>query len=187
MLTLTFLVIAYWNTVAEVISETCDGSIKTIGTGVAIRTHVILTNYHVIRDSCVNVKIRVLKGIFPATIVLSIPEMDIAFLKSEATLTPVKISTSLPKKGETIFAVGFPGGYPTIFYGKVLGIKYINGKRYIETDITLSEGSSGGPLFNSHKELIGLNKAVLRIVGSYINVSSISIPIIDVIGYIERF
>ncbi|MBU0766148.1 MAG: S1C family serine protease, partial [Bacteroidetes bacterium] len=72
----------------------------------------------------------------------------------------VKIVTDLPEIGESIFAIGNPEGLEqTLSNGIVSGYRDSedNGKKfYIQTNAAITHGSSGGPLFNSKGEVIGI-------------------------------
>ncbi|OFX18520.1 MAG: hypothetical protein A2033_02325 [Bacteroidetes bacterium GWA2_31_9] len=67
----------------------------------------------------------------------------------------VKIAGKLPEIGESVFAIGNPEGLEqTLSTGIVSG--YREEKDYIQTDTPITHGSSGGPLFNSKGEVIGI-------------------------------
>jgi len=131
----------------------------------------LVTNYHVIQDT--TDLLVVMQGaehrIYRASVVGSDPFMDIAVLKIEdaegETFPYLKFGDSNKTKiGETAFAVGTP--LDEIFEATVTaGI--ISGKDrnfgptefdgYLQTDVPLNQGNSGGPLLNLNGEVIGVS------------------------------
>lgn len=72
----------------------------------------------------------------------------------------VNIASTLPDIGENVFAIGNPEGFDqTLSNGIISGYRDSEnfGKEfYIQTNTAISHGSSGGPLFNSKGEVIGI-------------------------------
>lgn len=67
----------------------------------------------------------------------------------------VKIASSSPNVGEDCFAIGNPYGLVlTISKGIISGMRQDD--KYIQTTAEITHGSSGGPLFNSRGEVIGI-------------------------------
>jgi len=65
------------------------------------------------------------------------------------------------KKGTWCIAIGHPGGYkegrsPVVRVGRILE----NNSEYVRTDCTLVGGDSGGPLFDMHGRVIGINSRI---------------------------
>ncbi|HNW70104.1 MAG TPA: trypsin-like peptidase domain-containing protein [Bacteroidales bacterium] len=72
------------------------------------------------------------------------------------TFPKLKIASKTPKVGENVFAIGNPEGLEkTLSTGIVSGIRGDNDE-YIQTNTAITHGSSGGPLFNSKGEVIGI-------------------------------
>lgn len=68
----------------------------------------------------------------------------------------VKAANNLSDIGEKVFAIGNPEGYEkTLSEGIVSGYRG-ESKDYIQTTTPITHGSSGGPLFNMHGEVIGI-------------------------------
>lgn len=70
----------------------------------------------------------------------------------------IKLSNTMPKQGDQVYSIGMPRSVPFILStGIISSDYYLNGK-YIANfaNIFIANGSSGGPLFNSNLELIGL-------------------------------
>ncbi len=132
----------------------------------------IVTNHHVIDGSDV-VTVTLFEGDpFPARIVGSDPQNDIAVLKIDAPaelLFPVDLGKSdTLRVGQKIFAIGNPFGLErTMTVGIVSSLERSlrskSGrlmKAIIQVDAALNQGNSGGPLLDSNGMLIGMNTAI---------------------------
>lgn len=129
----------------------------------------ILTNYHVI-DGANSIKVTFDNGKeYTATYVGGEEKNDIAVIKVEATgLTPVVIGKSSDMLvGEQVTTIGNPLGELTfsestgIISALDRSITMSDGRQMnmIQTDCAINSGNSGGPLFNSHGEVIGIVSA----------------------------
>lgn len=143
------------------------------GSGAIIdKTGHILTNYHVVEDAQ-QVNVTLFNGkSYPATFVGADLVNDIAIIKIEedpGVLHPVAMADSSKLKvGQKVFAIGNPFGLErTMTCGiisslnrslKLRGNRTI--KSIIQIDAAVNPGNSGGPLLNSHGQLIGINTAI---------------------------
>lgn len=129
----------------------------------------ILTNYHVI-DGANSIKVTFDNGKeYTATYVGGEEKNDIAVIKVDATgLTPVVIGKSSDMLvGEQVTTIGNPLGELTfsestgIISALDRSITMSDGRQMnmIQTDCAINSGNSGGPLFNSHGEVIGIVSA----------------------------
>ena len=129
----------------------------------------ILTNYHVI-DGANSIKVTFDNGKeYTATYVGGEEKNDIAVIKVDATgLTPVVIGKSSDMLvGEQVTTLGNPLGELTfsestgIISALDRSITMSDGRQMnmIQTDCAINSGNSGGPLFNSHGEVIGIVSA----------------------------
>lgn len=129
----------------------------------------ILTNYHVI-DGANSIKVTFDNGKeYTATYVGGEERNDIAVIKVDATgLTPVVIGKSSDMLvGEQVTTIGNPLGELTfsestgIISALDRSITMSDGRQMnmIQTDCAINSGNSGGPLFNSHGEVIGIVSA----------------------------
>ena len=129
----------------------------------------ILTNYHVI-DGANSIQVTFDNGKeYTATYVGGEEKNDIAVIKVDATgLTPVVIGKSSDMLvGEQVTTIGNPLGELTfsestgIISALDRSITMSDGRQMnmIQTDCAINSGNSGGPLFNSHGEVIGIVSA----------------------------
>lgn len=132
----------------------------------------ILTNYHVIEDAQ-EVNVTLFNGkSYPATFVGADAINDIAVIKIEedpSVLHPVTMTDSSQLKvGQRVFAIGNPFGLErTMTCGIISSLNRslkLRGNRTIQSiiqiDAAVNPGNSGGPLLNSHGQLIGINTAI---------------------------
>ena len=139
------------------------------GSGVIISEDgYILTNAHVV-DGSTTVNVTMSNGdTYPATIVGSDPQSDVAVIKVDATgLKPATIGTSSTLvAGEPVVAIGNPLGSlgGSVTDGIVSAVTRSvtidnNTMNVIQTNAAISPGNSGGGLFNAAGELIGIVNA----------------------------
>ena len=166
--------------------------VEGAGSGVIVREDgYIVTNYHVIQGAN-KVQVTLHNGeTYPATIIGGDNDNDIAIIKINATgLTTAKIGdSSKVAVGDTAVAIGNPlgqlGGTATTGIISALDRNLeIEGRtlNLIQTDAAINGGNSGGGLFNSKGELIGIVDAKSSGVG--IEGLAFAIPINSVTGII---
>jgi S1-C subfamily serine protease len=132
----------------------------------------ILTNFHVIEDAQ-EVGVTLYDGkTYDAKLVGRDPVNDIAVIKIEAppdVLFPVEIGDSGDLRvGMRVFAIGNPFGLErTMTTGIISSLNRSlqvranrSIKSIIQIDAAVNPGNSGGPLLNSHGQLIGMNTAI---------------------------
>lgn len=143
----------------------------------------ILTNAHVVEGvDEVTVKLTD-KRKFTAKVVGYDERTDIAVIKINAANLP-KVVIGDPDKlrvGEAVVAIGSPFGFENsvtsgIVSGKGRSLPSENYVPFIQTDVAVNPGNSGGPLFNLRGEVIGVNSQIYSRSGGYQGVS-FSIPI----------
>ena len=152
----------------NVFGQTVTGA--AAGSGFVITEYgYILTNYNVI-DGANSIKVTFDNGKeYTATYVGGEEKNDIAVIKVDATgLTPVVIGKSSDMLvGEQVTTIGNPLGELTfsestgIISALDRSITMSDGRQMnmIQTDCAINSGNSGGPLFNSHGEVIGIVSA----------------------------
>lgn len=161
------------------------------GTGFVIsRDGLVVTNNHVIAIDPARLpagaKLRFVvpdggwKRLRRVSVVAAFPDLDLAVLKVEGLNRPPVVLSLLafeqsPKKGEKVFAVGFPGAADSsavsalhstltsglvgkIFLGRRGGAR--TDRPIIQHEASISPGNSGGPLFNNCNQVVGVNTFV---------------------------
>lgn len=124
----------------------------------------IATNFHAI-DGAVSAEVTLIDGrVLPVVFVLTYDiQRDLAVLKVDATdLVPVTLGNSdLVANGEEIVTIGSPIGLQnSISEGLVSNrSREVDGLPYIQISAPISEGSSGGALFNRFGDVIGMTSA----------------------------
>lgn len=154
------------------------------GTAFFITTNgYMLTNHHVIEGAD---KITVTlndRTELDATLVGSDERSDVAVLKVTGTKFPaLPIGDSeIIRVGEPVLAIGSPFGFDYSASAGIVSAKSRSLSRetsvpFIQTDVALNPGNSGGPLFNQNGEVIGINSRIFSGTGGYMGLS-FSIPI----------
>ena len=143
----------------------------------------ILTNAHVVEQADeVTVRLNDRRE-FPAKVIGSDLRTDVAVIKIEARDLPV-VSIGDDRKlrtGEWVLAIGSPFGLDhTATAGIVSGTSRALGGDtivpFIQTDVAVNPGNSGGPLFNLEGEVVGINSMIFSQSGGYMGIS-FAIPI----------
>jgi len=147
---------------------------SALGSGFIIKEDgVVITNNHVIANA-EDIVVRVGDKEYKAKLVGADPYMDVAVLKMETKdkFKPVKFGDSdLARVGDWAVAIGNPFGLGGTVTAGIISARNrdINLTRYddfIQTDASINQGNSGGPLFNLKGEVIGINTAILGQSGS---------------------
>jgi len=143
---------------------------------------VILTNAHVVRDASeVTVKLQDRRE-YRAKVLGSDPKTDVAVLKIDAKNLPVVPmgNTRNLQVGEWVLAIGSPFGLESTVTAGVVSAKgrSLPGDSvpFIQTDVAVNPGNSGGPLFNTRGEVVGINSQIYSQSGGYQGLS-FAIPI----------
>ena len=148
---------------------------SALGSGFIIdEKGIVITNNHVIKGAeDVFVRVNGEKNI-KAKVIGADPGMDLAVLQieSDQKFTPVKFGDSdTARIGDWVIAIGNPfglGGTVTagIISARNRSIGLSRYEDYIQTDASINQGNSGGPLFNMDGDVVGINTAILGQSGS---------------------
>ena len=142
---------------------------SSLGSGFIVdKEGTVITNNHVINNA-EDIVVRVGEKEYKAKIVGADPYMDIAVLKidSKDTFTPVKFGDSdKARVGDWVMAIGNPFGLGGTVTAGIISARNrdINLTRYddfIQTDASINQGNSGGPLFNIDGDVVGINTAII--------------------------
>ncbi len=132
----------------------------SIGTGVVLSDRVVATNCHVI-EGAVRLLVRFEQRELPAYKGFADPERDVCTLTvSDVNAAPAAMGNSGSLTvGTRVYAIGTPHGLElSLSEGIVSGFRQDKDKagRYIQTTTPVSQGSSGGGLYDEHGRLVGL-------------------------------
>jgi len=143
----------------------------------------ILTNAHVV-DKVDEVTVKLAdKREFRAKVVGSDSRTDVALIKINAEGLP-RATLGNPDKlrvGEWVLAIGAPFGFENSVTAGIVSaigrsLPQENYVPFIQTDVAVNPGNSGGPLFNMKGEVVGMNSQIISRSGGYMGLS-FAIPI----------
>lgn len=166
-----------------------------LGSGFIISSDgYLVTNHHVV-DGADKITVKLNdKREFPAQVIGSDPQSDIALLKIAATGLPTVTIGNMDhlKVGQWVFAIGAPFGLErTATKGIVSALSrslpndaYVP---FIQTDVPINPGNSGGPLFDLNGQVVGVNSQIFSRSGGYMGLS-FAIPVnvaMDVVAQLK--
>ncbi len=143
--------------------------LKATGTAFAVTNDgCLVTNFHVAAAGS-RIKVSTPNGVRLAKIVKTDQAHDLALLKIDSKVVglPVIDSGSV-RLGQTVFAIGFPnvevqGLKPKLTKGEISSLAGIqDDERYFQISVPLQPGNSGGPLLNTHGNVVGVTSAGLN-------------------------
>jgi serine protease Do len=142
---------------------------SSLGSGFIINKNgTIITNNHVINNA-EDIVVRVGDKEYEAKVLGADPYSDLAVLKIDTNekFKPVKFGNSdKARVGDWVVAIGNPFGLGGTVTSGIISARNrdINLTRYddfIQTDASINQGNSGGPLFNLDGDVIGINTAII--------------------------
>lgn len=139
---------------------------------------LILTNHHVV-DGADEIKVRLTDNReFTGKVLGSDAKTDIAVVKIDATDLPYLTmgDSDELKVGEWVAAIGSPFGLDNTVTAGIVSAKsrklpsdqYVP---FIQTDVAVNPGNSGGPLFNMKGEVVGINSQIFSTSGGFMGLS----------------
>ncbi len=163
-----------------------DGTRISLGSGFIISSDgYILTNNHVV-EGADQVTVRLSdRRELDAKVIGTDTQSDIALLKVNATGLPTVTlgDSSKLKPGQWVVAIGSPFNFDhSVTHGIIsyVGRSTPDGSEqyvpFIQTDVPINRGNSGGPLFNLDGQVIGINSQIYSNTGSSVGIS-FAIPI----------
>ena len=157
---------------------------QSLGSGFIIsQDGYILTNAHVV-ETAEEITVKLTdKREFKAKVIGSDRRTDVALIKIDATGLPA-VRFGDPGKlrvGEWVLAIGSPFGFENTVTAGIVSAKgrslpqetYVP---FIQTDVAVNPGNSGGPLFNLRGEVVGINSQIYSRTGGFMGLS-FAIPI----------
>jgi serine protease Do len=166
--------------------------LKGAGSGFIVSSDgYILTNTHVVADA-EEVTVRLTdRREFQAKVIGADERTDVAVIKINATNLPIVRlgDPSRIKPGQWVLAIGSPFGFENsvtagIISATARSLPSDNYVPFIQTDVAVNPGNSGGPLFNMAGEVIGINSQIFSRTGGFMGLS-FAIPI-DVARNVEE-
>jgi serine protease Do len=161
---------------AEIVGRAHESVVQVRGRGAGAgviwdQKGLVLTNHHVLagRRSASKTSVVLLDGReFDAEVVKRGRDLDLALLRVETgsalPAAPVGDSDAL-RVGQLVYAIGHPWGrLGAVTAGVVSGLGVVGGPRerarYVQSDVSLAPGNSGGPLLNARGEVVGINSMI---------------------------
>jgi serine protease Do len=171
------------------------GARMSMGSGFIISPDgYVLTNNHVV-EGADQISVRLSdRRELDAKVIGTDAQYDIALLKLNATDLPVvSIGDSKGvKAGQWVVAIGSPFGFD---HSVTQGIVSAVGRNFggadqqyvpfIQTDVAINRGNSGGPLFNLSGQVVGINSQIFSNTGGFMGVS-FAIPIDIAMNAVEQ-
>jgi serine protease Do len=157
---------------------------QSLGSGFIIsQDGYILTNAHVV-ETAEEITVKLTdKREFKAKVIGSDRRTDIALIKIDASSLPtVRFGDpSRLRVGEWVLAIGSPFGFENTVTAGIVSAKgrslpQENYVPFIQTDVAVNPGNSGGPLFNMRGEVVGINSQIYSRTGGFMGLS-FAIPI----------
>ncbi len=161
-----------------------QGVQRGIGSGFIVSPDgYILTNAHVV-DGAKSVQVKLTdRREFTARVMGTDPRSDVALIKIDASNLPVvHVGRSHDVEvGQWVVAVGSPFGFENSVTAGIVSAtsRSLGGESYvpfIQTDVAVNPGSSGGPLFDLNGNVIGINSQIYSRTGGYMGLS-FAVPI----------
>ena len=155
---------------------------RGVGSGFVLSADgLIMTNAHVVDGADELIVTLTDRREFKAKIVGADKRTDVALVKIEASgLSPVKIGdVERLRVGEWVMAIGSPFGLENTVTAGIVSAKQRDTGDYlpfIQTDVAVNPGNSGGPLINMRGEVVGINSQIYSRSGGFMGIS-FAIPI----------
>ena len=150
---------------------------RGVGSGFIIESNgFILTNAHVVEGATTIYVTLTDKREFKAKLIGADKRTDVALVKIEAVGLPrLNIGdSSKVRVGEWVLAIGSPFGLENTVTAGIVSAKSRDTGDYlpfIQTDVAVNPGNSGGPLLNTRGEVVGINSQIFSRSGGYMGIS----------------
>ena len=164
---------------------------RGVGSGFVITSDgFVMTNAHVVDGADEVIVTLTDKREFKARIIGADKRTDVAVVKIEATGLPaVRIGdVNRLRVGEWVMAIGSPFGLDNTVTAGIVSAKQRDTGDYlpfIQTDVAVNPGNSGGPLINMRGEVVGINSQIYSRSGGFMGIS-FAIPIDEAIRVSEQ-
>ncbi len=130
------------------------------GSGFYVADGYLLTNQHVV-GTAHYVKVKLANGsIIVGEVMRADVRRDVALVKTDPSGVPaLHVSMADPPVGSDVFAIGSPLGENfagTFTRGVLSGAREFNGLEYLQSDVSINHGNSGGPLLDGSSTVIAM-------------------------------
>ena len=148
---------------------------NTVGSGFYIDPTHVVTNAHVVGSASLVSLARSNGAPYPGRVFYRNSEVDFAIIETETQGSPVPIRKSEQATGEGVMTLGYPQGRMTLAAStgtirKIMPCCIIH-------DALIAAGSSGGPLVDQNREVLGLNTLISKTPGDDTNSSDRGITV----------
>ena len=138
--------------------------LPSTGTGIVLSSTKVLTNAHVVGPSSTLIVTNFYGTSYVVRKAYVCPDLDVALLITDhmTGVLPANISNESPHIGQEVYALGHPFALSyTLTRGIISSTKrIINKLPLIQLDAAVNRGNSGGPLFNTNFEVLGINTVI---------------------------
>ncbi len=179
------------------LQQALDNSTKSVvtirtasghGSGFAIGDgELVITNAHVVGNASLVTLVTSGQVEVQAEVKLADKGRDVALIQVKGVRLPtLHIQTDSLKTGETVYAVGSPlmeNLAGSVTSGIISASRIFEGYKWIQADVAVSPGNSGGPLINANGSVIGISTAGYAPAGSQVGLN-LFVPISDAISYL---
>lgn len=134
-----------------------EGNPTNQGGGVVSGPGMVTTNCHVIEDAA-RLAVHYRNQVLAATPLTANHERDLCQIQVPELNAPRAVfNTGRLQVGQRVYAIGAPEGLElTLTEGLISSLRDFEGSQYIQTSAAISQGSSGGGLFDAEARLIGI-------------------------------
>ena len=167
---------------------------RDLGSGFVVGAEGLIVTNRLIVDGADGVDVTLIDGtVLPADLVGVDEESDVALLKvaPPTPLRPVRFANSeRVRVGDWVLAIGNPFGLAGSVTAGIVsatgrGLDPDRSARFLQTDAAINQGNSGGPLFNTEGDVIGLSVALSGPGGPAMGIG-FAIPANDVKAAVDR-
>lgn len=150
------------------------------GSAFFVNETLLVTNHHVIANAldarAAKVEVRVFSGtnqaqLLPVDIVKADSNLDLALLRIKEPVKgvqPLQVAAELPGKQTEVYAFGFPLGTmldksangPNVSLRRGYVSRLLDDGRFIEADVNIDKGVSGGPMVDSEGDVRGVIRSI---------------------------
>jgi serine protease Do len=183
--------------VVNILAATSNGTPSATGSGFIISSDgFIVTNAHVIAKAKTITVSLTDKRQFQAKVMGADARTDVALLKITGPDLPIArlAAEDTLRVGDSVVAIGSPFGFDNTVTSGIVSAKnrelpneiYVP---FIQTDVAVNPGNSGGPLYNASGEVVGINSQIYSRSGGFMGIS-FAIPIaiaLDVVDQLKQF